>query len=475
MVEALIPVILSGGSGTRLWPLSREMFPKQLLALAGERTMLQETVARLAGVAGAAAPIIVCNEAHRFTVAEQIREMDAEASGILLEPVGRNTAPAVALAALHAMKQNSAAILIVAPADHVIREARGFQQAAEVAAGLAKNGKLVTFGIVAHAPETGYGYIRRGEGPGPAYPVAQFIEKPGLDVAQQFVASGDYYWNSGMFVFKAGRYLDELGRFAPDILEASTAAYQSAKTDLDFVRVDKAAFEKCRADSIDYAVMEKTRDAVVLPLDAGWSDVGSWASLFDALPADAEGNVLQGDVMVHDTHDCYVHSTSRLVTAVGMDDHIIVETKDAILVAPKERVQDVKELVAKMKKSGRTEPTLHREVFRTWGSYDSLDSGERFQVKRLSVKPGGVLSLQMHHHRAEHWIVVKGTARITCDEKTFLLSENQSTFIPIGATHRIENPGKVALHIVEVQSGPYLGEDDIVRFEDSYGRQGTST
>jgi len=475
MVEPLIPVILSGGAGTRLWPLSREMFPKQLLALAGERTMLQETVARLAGVAGAAAPIIVCNEAHRFTVAEQIRELGAQASGILLEPVGRNTAPAVALAALHAMQQDPGAILIVAPADHVIRDARGFQQAAEVAAGLAKNGKLVTFGIVAHAPETGYGYIRRGEGQGPAYPVAQFTEKPSLDVAQQFVASGDYYWNSGMFVFKAGRYLDELGRFAPDILEASTAAYQSAKTDLDFVRVDKAAFEKCRADSIDYAVMEKTHDAVVLPLDAGWSDVGSWASLFDALPADAEGNVLQGDVLVHDTHDCYVHSTSRLVTAVGMDDHIIVETKDAILVAPKERVQDVKELVAKMKKSGRSEPSLHREVFRPWGSYDSLDSGERFQVKRLSVKPGGVLSLQMHHHRAEHWIVVKGTARITCDEKTFLLSENQSTFIPIGATHRIENPGKVALHIVEVQSGPYLGEDDIVRLEDSYGRQGTST
>jgi mannose-1-phosphate guanylyltransferase/mannose-6-phosphate isomerase len=451
------------------------MFPKQLLALAGERTMLQETVARLAGVAGAAAPIIVCNEAHRFTVAEQIRELGAQASGILLEPVGRNTAPAVALAALHAMQQDPAAILIVAPADHVIRDARGFQQAAEVAAGLAKNGKLVTFGIVAHAPETGYGYIRRGEGQGPAYPVAQFTEKPSLDVAQQFVASGDYYWNSGMFVFKASRYLDELARFAPDILEASRAAYQSAKTDLDFVRVDKAAFEKCRADSIDYAVMEKTHDAVVLPLDAGWSDVGSWASLFDALPADAEGNVLQGDVLVHDTHDCYVHSTSRLVTAVGMDDHIIVETKDAILVAPKERVQDVKELVAKMKKSGRSEPSLHREVFRPWGSYDSLDSGERFQVKRLSVKPGGVLSLQMHHHRAEHWIVVKGTARITCDEKTFLLSENQSTFIPIGATHRIENPGKVALHIVEVQSGPYLGEDDIVRLEDSYGRQGTST
>jgi mannose-1-phosphate guanylyltransferase/mannose-6-phosphate isomerase len=475
MVDPLIPVILSGGAGTRLWPLSREMFPKQLLALAGKRTMLQETAARLAGIAGVTAPIIVCNEAHRFTVAEQIRELGAEASGILLEPVGRNTAPAVALAALHAMKQGADAILIVVPADHVIREARAFQQAAEVATGIAKNGKLVTFGIVAHAPETGYGYIRRGEGEGPAYPVAQFIEKPSLDVALQFVASRDYYWNSGMFVFKASRYLDELARFAPDILEASKAAYESAKADLDFVRIDKAAFEKCRADSIDYAVMEKTRDAVVLPLDAGWSDVGSWASLFDALPADEEGNVLQGDVLVHDTHDCYVHSTSRLVTAVGMDDHVIVETKDAVLVAPKERVQDVKELVAKMKKSGRSESSLHREVFRPWGSYDSLDSGERFQVKRLSVKPGGVLSLQMHHHRAEHWIVVKGTARITCGEKTFLLSENQSTFIPIGTTHRIENPGKVALHIVEVQSGSYLGEDDIVRFEDSYGRQGTTT
>ena len=339
-----------------------------------------------------------------------------------------------------------------------------------------KNGKLVTFGIVAHAPETGYGYIRRGEGEGPAYPVAQFIEKPSLDVALQFVASGDYYWNSGMFVFKASRYLDELARYAPDILQASRAAYEKAKTDLDFVRIDKAEFEKCRADSIDYAVMEKTRDAVVLPLDAGWSDVGSWASLFDALPADEEGNVLQGDVLVHDTHDCYVHSTSRLVTAVGMDDHIIVETKDAVLVAPKERVQDVKELVAKMKKSGRSESSLHREVFRPWGSYDSLDSGERFQVKRLSVKPGGVLSLQMHHHRAEHWIVVQGHRTHHLRREDILaVGESNPPYIPIGATHRIENPGKVALHIVEVQSGSYLGEDDIVRFEDSYGRQGTST
>jgi len=471
----VLPVILSGGAGTRLWPLSREMYPKQLLALTGKQTMLQDTVARLAGIEGAGDPIIVCNEAHRFTVAEQVRTMGVKPGAILLEPAGRNTAPAVALAALQAMKVDPQAILIVAPADHVVRDGRPFQQAAAVAAGLAAEGKLVTFGIVAHAPETGYGYIRRGEGAGPAYPVAQFIEKPPLDVAQQFVASGDYYWNSGMFVFKAERYLAELASFAPDILDASTAAFKGAKTDLDFVRIDKASFEKCRSDSIDYAVMEKTRAAVVLPLDAGWSDVGSWASLFDALPADEDGNVLKGDVLVYDTRDCYVHSTSRLVTAVGMDDHVIVETKDAILVAPKDRVQDVKELVAKLKKSGRGESSLHREVFRPWGSYDSLDAGERFQVKRLSVKPGGVLSLQMHHHRAEHWIVVQGTARITCGEKTFLLSENESTYIPIGATHRIENPGKVPLHIVEVQSGSYLGEDDIVRFEDNYGREGTNT
>ncbi|MGC1524335.1 MAG: mannose-1-phosphate guanylyltransferase/mannose-6-phosphate isomerase [Steroidobacteraceae bacterium] len=471
----LVPVILSGGAGTRLWPLSREMYPKQLLALTGKLTMLQDTAVRLGGITGAQSPIVVCNEAHRFTVAEQIRTLGMKASAILLEPVGRNTAPAVALAALKAQQIDADAILVVAPADHVIRDTRAFQAAAAAAAALAQDGKLVTFGIVAHAPETGYGYIRRGAGKGPAFAVAQFIEKPPLDLATQFVATGDYYWNSGMFVFKADRYLSELAAFAPDILEASQAAFSAARSDLDFTRIDKPAFEKCRSESIDYAVMEKTQDALVLPLDAGWSDVGSWASLFDALPADEEGNVLQGDVMVHDSHDCYVHSTSRLVTAVGMDDHIIVETKDAVLVAPKERVQDVKELVAMIRKSGRSESAWHREVFRPWGSYDSIDNGERFQVKRLSVKPGGVLSLQMHHHRAEHWIVVQGTARITCNEKTFLLSENESTYIPIGASHRIENPGKVPLRIVEVQTGTYLGEDDIVRFEDNYGRQGTNT
>ena len=473
-MTALFPVILSGGAGTRLWPLSREMYPKQLLALTSQYSMLQDTALRLAGNEGARPPIVVCNEAHRFTVAEQLRALDIVPSAILLEPMGRNTAPAVALAALKALELEADATMVVAPADHVIRDARVFQQAAGVAAGLAENGKLVTFGIVAHAPETGYGYIRRGDGLGPAFPVAQFIEKPPMEIAEQFVASGDYFWNSGMFVFKASRYLSELAAFASDILEASTAAYRAAKVDLDFMRIDKAAFEACRGQSIDYAVMEKTKEAVVLPLDAGWSDVGSWSSLFDALHSDEEGNVLQGDVLVHDTHDCYVHSTSRLVTAVGMDDHIIVETKDAVLVAPKGRVQDVKELVAALRKAGRSESAWHREVYRPWGSYDSIDDGDRFQVKRLTLKPGGMLSLQMHHHRAEHWIVVQGTARVTCGDKTFLLSENESTFVPIGATHRIENPGKVALHIVEVRSGTYLGEDDIVRFEDHYGREGTS-
>jgi mannose-1-phosphate guanylyltransferase/mannose-6-phosphate isomerase len=450
------------------------MYPKQLLALTSRHSMLQETANRLAPIAGSRPPIIVCNEAHRFTVAEQLHSLGFEPSAILLEPVGRNTAPAVALAALKALELDRQATLVVAPADHVIRDAGVFQRAADIAVELAQGGKFVTFGIVAHSPETGYGYIRRDEGPGPSYAVAQFIEKPPLDVAIQFVQSGDYFWNSGMFVFKAEQYLVELGRYAPDILEAATAAFRAARADLDFVRIDKQAFAACRSESIDYAVMERTTDAVVLPLDAGWSDVGSWSSLFDALPSDEDGNVLQGDALVHDTHDCFVHSSSRLVTAVGMDDHIIVETKDAVLVAPKNRVQDVKELVNALKRAGRSESAWHREVFRPWGSYDSVDDGDRFQVKRLSLKPGGILSLQMHHHRAEHWIVVQGTARVTCGEKTFLLSENESTFVPVGATHRIENPGKVPLHIVEVRSGSYLGEDDIVRFEDHYGREGTS-
>ncbi len=477
-MSSLIPVVLSGGSGSRLWPLSREMYPKQLLALTGPQTMLQDTLTRVTGIAGTGAPIIVCNEAHRFMVAEQMRALSISPAAIILEPAGRNTAPAVALAALQAMRIDPQATIIVAPADHVIRDAKVFQRAAEVAIAQAHAGKLVTFGIVAHAPETGYGYIRRralpGDGARQVYPVAEFVEKPPLETARQFVASGSYYWNSGIFVFQAARYIEELRHFAPDILGVATAALDAAKADLDFVRVDKAIFETSRSDSIDYAVMEKTRDAMVVPLDAGWSDVGSWSSLCDALPSDEQGNVLTGDVLVHDVQDCYVHSTSRLVAAVGMEDHVIVETKDAVLVAPKDRVQDVRELVNLLKKASRPESSLHREVFRPWGSYDSLDSGERYQVKHLSVNPGGVLSLQLHNKRAEHWVVVSGIARITCDDRIFELKENESTYIPLGAKHRIENPGDQQLHIIEVQSGSYLGEDDIVRFEDNYGRKGTT-
>ncbi len=474
----ITPVILSGGMGTRLWPLSRELYPKQLLPLVGEQTMLQETLHRLGGV-DTAAPIIVCNEAHRFLVAEQLRQMGSKPQAILLEPVGRNTAPAIALAAL---KAEPDALLLVLPADHVIRDVAAFEAAIKVAAVSARAGRMVTFGIVPTAPETGYGYIRKATSAlksaaqsAAVYPIAQFVEKPTLERAQQFLKDGNYYWNSGMFLFKASSYLKELQSLAPDIAASAQAALSGAHPDLDFVRVDKAAFEACRSDSIDYAVMEKTADAVVVPLDAGWSDVGSWSALHDALPGDASGNVTRGDVLLEDTVGCYLYSENRLVSAVGLKDHIVVETKDAVLVAPKDRVQDVKKLVARLKAQGRYEHSLHREVFRPWGSYDSIDSGDRFQVKRLSIKAGAQLSLQLHHHRAEHWIVVSGTARITCGEKEFLLEENQSTYIPIGVKHRIENPGKIPLHIIEVQSGSYLGEDDIVRFEDRYGREGTST
>jgi mannose-1-phosphate guanylyltransferase / mannose-6-phosphate isomerase len=466
----LIPVILSGGSGTRLWPLSRELYPKQLLPLVGERTMLQETVHRLTGL-DAAAPIIVCNDAHRFLVAEQLRQLDKAPQAIILEPVGRNTAPAIALAAL---KAPADALLLVLPADHVIRDVAAFQAAIKTAMSAARTGKLVTFGIVPTAPETGYGYIRQGQGDGGnpgVFPIAEFIEKPDGPRAEQFLKEGGYYWNSGMFLFQAGRYMQELERYAPDIARAARAALAAAQPDLDFVRVDKTAFEACRSDSIDYAVMEKTRGAVVVPLVAGWSDVGSWSALHDALPADSNGNVARGDVLIEDSSGCYFYAGSRLVSAVGMKDHVVIETKDAVLVAPKDRVQDVKKLVARLKAEGRYEHSLHREVYRPWGSYDSIDAGTRFQVKRLTIKPGAQLSLQLHHHRAEHWIVVSGTARITCGEKVFLLEENQSTYIPIGVRHRIENPGKIPLHVIEVQSGSYLGEDDIVRFEDRYGRK----
>lgn len=477
----LIPVILSGGSGTRLWPLSRELYPKQLLPLVGKGTMLQETLARVQGVDNVGAPIVVCNESHRFLVAEQLREIDAEPQSILLEPVGRNTAPAVAVAAMAAVAGGPAnanvrahddAVLLVLPADHVIHNVEAFRAAMAVGRKAAEEGKLVTFGVVPNKPETGYGYIRRAAGEGPAFPIAQFVEKPDLATATKYVESKEYFWNSGMFMFRASVVLDELRSLAPEIYQACAQAFTGARRDLDFTRLPAKEFGACPSDSFDYAVMEKTKHGVVVPLDAGWSDVGSWSALHEAVPADSSNNVSLGDVLTEDTSGCYLQSTSRLVATVGLKDHVVVETKDAVLVAPKDRVQDVKLLVAQLKKQGRYETSLHREVFRPWGSYDSIDSGERFQVKRLIVKPGAEMSLQLHHHRAEHWIVVAGTARITRGEETFLLEENQSTYIPLGAKHRIANPGKIPLHIIEVQSGTYLGEDDIVRFEDKYGREG---
>ena len=475
----LTPVILSGGAGTRLWPLSRELYPKQLLALTGERTMIQQTALRLEGLA-AAGPVVVCNEAHRFLVAEQLRQLGIGPQAIVLEPTGRNTAPAIALAAHAALKaagpkSPSDPLLLVLPADHVIRDVPAFHKAVHAALEAAQQGRLVTFGIVPSSPETGYGYIHRGPASGAVYRIARFVEKPSAAVARDFLASGEYYWNSGMFLFGARRYLEELERLAPEIASACATAFTAAKADLDFTRIDKQLFEACPSDSIDYAVMEKTSDAVVVPLAAGWSDVGSWAALHEASEPDAHGNVSRGDVICEDSEGCYLYSESRLVSAVGLKDHVVVETKDAVLVAPRNRVQDVKKLVFRLKEQGRYEHSLHREVFRPWGSYDSIENGPRFQVKRLKVKPGAVLSLQLHHHRAEHWIVVSGTARITRGDEVFLLEENQSTYIPIGAQHRIENPGKIPLHIIEVQSGSYLGEDDIVRLEDHYGRKGTTT
>lgn len=474
----LFPVILSGGSGTRLWPLSRDLYPKQFLPLVGTQTMFQDTVRRLAGL-GAADPLVVCNEHHRFIVAEQLRQIGAGATAIILEPVGRNTAPAVAVAALAALAAAGAdaadPLLLVMPADQVLRDVAPFRAAVERGAVAAKAGRLVTFGIVPTKPETGYGYIRRAPGEGPVHEVLAFVEKPDRARAQGYIASGDYLWNSGMFLFGARRYLEELARHAPAMRTACEATYEAAVRDLDFLRLDRERFAQCPGDSIDYCVMEKTDAAVVVPLDAGWSDVGSWSALHEIGPADASDNVTRGDVVVEDTTSCYLHSSQRLIATVGLRDTVVIETKDAVMVASRDRVQDVKNLVGRLKALGRSETQAHREVFRPWGSYDSVDAGERFQVKRLTVKPGGTLSLQMHHHRAEHWIVVSGTAEITCNDQVFLLTENQSTYIPVGATHRIVNPGKVPLHIIEVQSGSYLGEDDIVRFADNYGRKGTTT
>jgi mannose-1-phosphate guanylyltransferase/mannose-6-phosphate isomerase len=468
----LVPVVLSGGAGTRLWPLSRELHPKQLLPLIGHHTMLQETVLRLEGL-DAKPPIVVSNEAHRFLVAEQLREIGCTPNALVLEPKGRNTAPAVALAAHAALAADEGdPMLLVLPADHLIRNVPAFHAAVEVAAAAARSGALAAFGIVPQSPETGYGYIRRGRREAEFFRIAQFVEKPELERARSYVESGDYYWNSGMFLFRARRYLEELEKYAPDIASVVRTSFASATRDLDFTRIDAGTFAACRSESIDYAVMEKTEDAIVVPLDAGWSDVGSWSSLHHACEHDEHGNTVRGDVILENTQDSYIYSESRLVATVGLRDYVVVETKDAVLVAPKSQAPDVKKLVERLRADRRYEHALHREVFRPWGSYDSIDVGQRFEVKRLAIKPGGILSLQMHHHRAEHWVVVSGTARVTRGEETFLLEENQSTYIPVGVQHRIENPGRIPLHIIEVRSGGYLGEDDIVRIDDRYGRDG---
>lgn len=466
----IFPVIMAGGSGSRLWPLSREAFPKQFLALAGERTMLQATVDRLVGLTEVA-PLVICNEAHRFIVAEQLRQLDKLAGNIILEPVGRNTAPAIALAALVAMARGDDPLLLVLAADHLMLDVPAFQAAVRAALAPAEAGKLVTFGIVARTPEAGYGYIRRGATVGEeAYVVDGFVEKPDLATAQAYVESGAYLWNSGMFLFRASRYLAELERHRSDILAACRHAIGDLKADLDFVRVDCDAFRACPDESIDYAVMEKTQDAVVVPLDAGWSDVGSWSSLWEVREKNGEGNVHHGDVLSHGSQNNFVYAESSLVTTVGLKDTVVVQTRDAVLVAARDSVQDVKKIVEQLKASGREEYQSHRQVYRPWGNYDSIDAGARYKVKRITVNPGEKLSIQMHHHRAEHWIVVSGTAKVTKGERTFLVTENESTFIPIGTVHALENPGKIPLELIEVQSGAYLGEDDIVRLSDRYGR-----
>ncbi|WP_413664291.1 mannose-1-phosphate guanylyltransferase/mannose-6-phosphate isomerase [Microbulbifer sp. CNSA002] len=467
----MIPVILCGGTGSRLWPLSREAYPKQFLPLIGGETMLQATVRRLEGIEPLQAPILVCNEEHRFAAAEQLQEIGHGAQSILLEPCARNTAPAIALAALAALESGADPLLLVLPADHAVSDEVNFQESVESARALAEQGHLVTFGIVPTRAETGYGYIRRGDKLAEtAWKVAEFVEKPDTETAEAYLASGDYSWNSGMFLFRASRYLEELERYRADILTACRSAYKSAARDLDFTRVDREAFAACADESVDYAVMEPTESAAVVPMDAGWSDVGSWQGLWELAKRDANDNLLQGDVLLEDSQRCLVRGESRLVSLLGVSDLVVVDTDDALLIADRQRVQEVKKLVSNLKSTGRSEAQRHRKVYRPWGYYDSIDAGPRFQVKRIVVKPGQQLSLQMHHHRAEHWVVVQGTAKVTRGEEEVLITENQSTYIPLGVVHRLENPGTIPLELIEVQSGSYLGEDDIVRLDDEYGR-----